>query len=446
MRACVITLGCQMNEYDTHAIQSQLAGIGYTFVDNFKEADLVMLNTCAVRGKPVDKARSILGDLRREKRERRITVGLMGCLAQLPEGQEMGVKYGVDIMLGPGALTEIVPAIQKGKFQSFEFKEELNFYTPPPPVGALSAHVSITRGCNHKCTYCIVPTTRGAEVSRSADDIVKEVEALRDAGVVEVSLLGQNVNSYGLESGLGPNRKLLPGFPSFADLLRRVGQTGIPRLRFITSHPINFTDDIIEAIAETPSVCRYIHLPVQAGSNRVLKRMAREYTREYYLDRIAEIRELLPDVSLSTDVIVGFPGETEEDFADTLSLYDEVQYDLAYMFIYSEREGTPAAKHFDDIPHDIKVNRLMRLIERQKHWSLLRYRSWVGKEVQVLIKGRSHDEGLMQGHTRGNHSVAVPKAVAPAPGLYNVTITHATPHMLYAEGATPAPTGVGTQA
>ncbi len=446
MRACVITLGCQMNEYDTHAIQSQLAGIGYTFVDNFKEADLVMLNTCAVRGKPVDKARSILGDLRREKRERRITVGLMGCLAQLPEGQEMGLKYGVDIMLGPGALTEIVPAIQKGKFQSFEFKQELNFYTPPPPVGTLSAHVSITRGCNHKCTYCIVPTTRGAEVSRSADDIVKEVEALRDAGVVEVSLLGQNVNSYGLEPGLGPNRKLLPGFPSFADLLRRVGRTGIPRLRFITSHPINFTDDIIEALAETPSVCRYIHLPVQAGSNRVLKRMAREYTREYYLDRIRKIRERLPDVSLSTDVIVGFPGETEEDFQDTLSLYDEVRYDMAYMFIYSERAGTPAAKHFDDIPHDIKVNRLMRLIERQKHWSWDRYRAWVGQEVEVLIKGRAHDEGLMQGHTRGNHAVVVPSGIAPTTGLYRVTVTHATPHMLYAEGALPVPTGVGTHA
>jgi tRNA-2-methylthio-N6-dimethylallyladenosine synthase len=433
MRACVITLGCQMNEYDTHAIQSQLAGIGYTFVDNIKDADLVMLNTCAVRGKPVDKARAILGDLRREKRQRRITVGLMGCLAQLPEGQEMGAKFEVDIMLGPGAITEIVPAIQKGNFQNFEFKRELNFYTPPPPKDALSAHVSITRGCNHKCTYCIVPTTRGAEVSRPADDILREVEALRDAGALEVSLLGQNVNSYGLEPGLGPNRKLLPGFPSFAELLRMVGRIGIPRVRFITSHPINFTDDIIGAVADTPAVCRYIHLPVQAGSNRVLRRMAREYTREYYLERIVRIRETLPDASLSTDVIVGFPGETDEDFQETLSLYEAVGYDMAFMFIYSERAGTPAATHFDDIPHPVKVERLMRLIEKQKEWSLRRYQAWVGREVEVLIKGSAHDEDLMQGHTRGNHTVVVPRTMAPQPGLYRVRIAHATPHMLYAE-------------
>jgi tRNA-2-methylthio-N6-dimethylallyladenosine synthase len=210
----------------------------------------------------------------------------------------------------------------------------------------------------------------------------------------------------------------LPGFPSFAELLRRVGRLGVPRVRFITSHPINFSDDIIEAIADTPAVCRYIHLPVQAGSNRVLRRMAREYTREYYLERIARIREALPDASLSTDVIVGFPGETDEDFQETLSLYEAVGYDMAFMFIYSERAGTPAATHFDDIPHAVKVERLMRLIEKQKEWSLRRYQAWVGREAEVLIKGGAHDGDLMQGHTRGNHTVVVPRAFAPKPGLY----------------------------
>ncbi|OYT73872.1 MAG: tRNA (N6-isopentenyl adenosine(37)-C2)-methylthiotransferase MiaB [Chloracidobacterium sp. CP2_5A] len=435
MQACVITLGCQMNEYDTHAIQSQLAGIGYSFVDDIYDADLVLVNTCAVRGKPVEKARSILGALRKEKKRRSVTVGLMGCLAQLPEGQAMGAKFGVDLMLGPGALTDLIPALRQSGFKSFAFKDDLRDYAPPPPKGALSAHIAITRGCNHKCTYCIVPTTRGPEVSRPAADILREAEALRDAGVAEVSLLGQNVNSYGLEPGLGPRRKRLPGFPSFAELLRMVGQVGIPRVRFITSHPINFTDDIIAAIAETPAVCRYVHLPVQSGSNRTLRRMAREYTREYYLERVAAIRAQLPDATLSTDIICGFPGETEADFEETLTLYDAARFDMAFMFVYSEREGTPAAAHFDDIPQATKVGRLMRLIERQKHWSWHNYRQWVGRTVEALVKGPAREGELMQGHTRGNHAVVMPRAVAPKPGLYTARIAHATPHMLYAEGA-----------
>ncbi|MBX7221499.1 MAG: tRNA (N6-isopentenyl adenosine(37)-C2)-methylthiotransferase MiaB [Blastocatellia bacterium] len=435
MRACVLTYGCQMNEYDTHAIQSQLAGIGYSFVDHVKDADLVILNTCAVRGKPVDKVRSMLGDLRKEKKKRNLTVGMMGCLAQLPEGQEIGAKYGVDIMLGPGAITEIVPAIQRGKFQSYEFKAELNFYTPPPPKDQLTAHVTIMRGCNHKCTYCIVPTTRGPEVSRTPADIMAEVETLRAAGVLEVSLLGQNVNSYGMDHGRSEHRPVLDGFPSFAELLRMVGNAGIPRVRFITSHPMNFSEDIVYTMAETPAICRYIHLPVQSGSNRVLKRMAREYTREFYLERVRLIRELLPDATMTTDIIVGFPGETEADFQETLSLYEEVGYDMAYMFIYSEREGTPAAKHFDDMPHEVKVDRLMRLIEKQKEWSWKLNRSWVGREVEVLVKGKASEEGFMQGHTRGNHTIVVPQSLAPKPGLYRATVTHATPHMLYGESA-----------
>src|SRR5262245_1992579 len=387
MRAHIVTFGCQMNEYDSHAIQSELAGIGYSFVDRFSDADLVLVNTCAVRGKPVEKVQSLLGELRKEKSKRRdLTVGLMGCLAQLPEGQRMGRKFAVDIMLGPGAITEIVTAIERGKFQSFEFKRELQFYSPPPPTGELSAHLTIMRGCNHRCTYCIVPTTRGPEVSRPAQDIIDEARALKDAGVIEVSLLGQNVNSYGLEPGTGARRPRLAGFPSFAELLRMVGRVGIPRVRFLTSHPINFDDEIIEAIADTPAVCRFIHLPVQSGSDRVLKRMAREYNRQYYLGRVKRIRELLPDATLSTDIIAGFPGETDEDFEQTLDLYREVRYDAAYMFIYSEREGTPAANHFQDIPRHAKVERLTRLVSLSKEVSCERNQRWVGRTVEVLIK------------------------------------------------------------
>jgi tRNA-2-methylthio-N6-dimethylallyladenosine synthase len=418
-----------MNEYDTHAIQSELACAGYSFVDDFREADLVLVNTCAVRGKPVEKAQSLLGELRKERRRRRVTIGLMGCLAQLPEGRRMGKKFGVDIMLGPGAITEIVPAIQRGKFQSFEFKRELQFYSPPPPEGELTAHLTITRGCNHRCTYCIVPSTRGPEVSRLAEDILNEARALKDAGVVEVTLLGQNVNSYGMSPGTGPRRELIPGYPSFAELLRMVGRVGIPRIRFVTSHPVNFDDEIIEAIADTPAVCRYIHLPVQSGSNRVLKRMAREYTREFYLDRIRRVRELLPDSTISTDVIAGFPGETEDDFEETLSLYEEVGYDMSYMFIYSEREGTPAALHFEDVPREVKVDRLGRLVNLQKDLSLRRNETWVGQEVEVLIKGRAEEIGFVRGHTRGNHVVMVQGDLQP--GIHRVRVAQATPNRLY---------------
>lgn len=419
-----------MNEYDTHAIQSELAGIGYAFVDNFQEADLVLVNTCAVRGKPVEKVQSLLGELRKEKhRRKQLTIGLMGCLAQLPEGQRMGRRFGVDIMLGPGAITQIVPAIERGKFQSFEFKRELQFYSPPPPTGELSAHLTIMRGCNHRCTYCIVPATRGPEVSRPAEDIIDEARALKEAGVVEVSLLGQNVNSYGMAAGTGARRALIPEYPSFARLLRMVGRVGIPRVRFITSHPINFDDAIIDAIADTPAVCRFIHLPVQSGSNRVLKLMAREYTREFYLDRVRKVRELLPDATISTDFIVGFPGETEEDFEQTLSLYREVRYDMSYMFIYSEREGTPAAIHFDDMPRNAKVDRLSRLIELSKEISLAQNHKWIGRQVEVLVKGPAAEEGFVQGHTRGNHVALVKGALAP--GIHQVHIAQATPNRLY---------------
>ncbi|HKP87700.1 MAG TPA: tRNA (N6-isopentenyl adenosine(37)-C2)-methylthiotransferase MiaB [Blastocatellia bacterium] len=440
MRAHLVTFGCQMNEYDTHAIKSELAGVGYSFVDDFREADLVLVNTCAVRGKPVEKAQTLLGELRKEKHRRKhLTIGLIGCLAQLPEGRRMGEKFGVDIMLGPGSITEIVPAIERGKFQSFDFKRELQFYSPPPPAGAVSAHLTIMRGCNHRCTYCIVPQTRGSEVSRPAADIINEARALKEAGVVEVTLLGQNVNSYGMADGTGTRRKLLAGYPSFAELIRMVGRIGIPRVRFVTSHPINFDDEIIEAVADTPTVCRYIHLPVQSGSNRVLKSMAREYTREFYLDRVRRLRALLPDATISTDIIVGFPGETEEDFQQTLSLYREVRYDMAYMFIYSEREGTPAAIHFEDARREVKVERLGRLIELAKEVSFERNKEWVGREVEVLVKGEAEEEGFVQGHTSGNHVAIVQGALAP--GIHRARVAHATPNRLYCESQGPGAGG-----
>lgn len=425
MKTHIITYGCQMNEYDTHLVRSELASIGAQFVDSIPEADFVLVNTCAVRGKPVEKVRSLLGELRKEKEKRGLLVGMMGCLAQLEEGQQLARKFGVDVLLGPGALTEIGKAVEaKSRFWDLSFREELTHHLPPAPQGALSAFVSIIRGCNHHCTYCIVPTTRGPEVSRHPDLILRELEQLKAAGVVEVTLLGQNVNSYGNDQ---------PGFPKFGELLRMVGQIGIPRIKFTTSHPVNFTDEVIAAIADTPQVCHYIHLPVQSGSNRVLRRMGREYRREWYLDRIRAIREAIPDVVLSTDIIVGFPGESEEDFQQTLTLYDEVQYDSAYMFIYSPRPGTPSYKHFQDLPREVKVERLQRLIEKQKQWSYERNRRWVGQTLEVLVRGAAKDDAYAEGHSRGNHPVLVPASQAPRPGLYQVVVKQATPHMLFGE-------------
>ncbi len=430
MKAHIITYGCQMNEYDTHLVESQLVSLGLDLVGSVDEADFVLVNTCAVRGKPVEKVRTLLGDLRKLKARRPLMVGMMGCLAQLEEGQQIARKFEVDVLLGPGSLLDIGAALEgSGRFWGLAFKDELHDHIPPAPTGRLQAHLTIMRGCDHHCTYCIVPTTRGPQVSRTPDSILRELDGLLAAGVQEVTLLGQNVNAYGIDQG-----QRVPGIPSFAELLRLVGQSGVRRVKFTTSHPMNFTEDVAQAMAETPAVCEFVHLPVQSGSSRVLRRMAREYTRERYLEHIHAIRRHLPDVVLSTDIIVGFPGETEEDFQETLSLYDEVGYDQAFTFIYSARPGTPSYRHFEDTPRDVKIERLQRLIAKQKDWSMRRNAAKVGKVQEVLLRGDAHESGFLEGHTRGNHPVVVPRAVgATGPGIYPVRVTHATPHMFYGE-------------
>ena len=429
-KAHIITFGCQMNEYDSHLVESQLVSLGASMVDSVDEADFVLLNTCAVRGKPVDKARTVLGRLRKLKHERGLVVGMMGCLAQLEEGQQIARKFEVDVLLGPGSLLDIGAALEaNGRFWALQFKEELHDHIPPPPKGKLQAHLTIMRGCDHRCTYCIVPTTRGPQVSRHPDGILRELDLLLSAGVQEVTLLGQNVNAYGLDRG-----ERVPGLPSFAELLRLVGKSGVRRIKFTTSHPMNFTEDVALAMAETPAVCDFIHLPVQSGSDAVLRRMAREYTRDKYLAHIATIKRHLPEAVLFTDIIVGFPGETEADFQQTLELYDEVGYDSAYMFIYSARPGTPSYKHFQDLPREVKTERLQRLIEKQKMWSARKNAAQVGRDLEVLLRGDAHEGGFLEGHTRGNHTIVVPKAVgATAGGLYTARVRHATPHMLYGD-------------
>ena len=426
-RVHVITHGCQMNEYDTHTVLSELVAGGHQVVDTPADADLIILNTCAVRGKPVEKVVTMLGEFRKQKLAGRdLTVGMMGCLAQLDEGQEIARKFGVDILVGPGAITDILNAVDmvaenQQPYWSLDFKSELHEHLTPAP-DTLTGFLTIMRGCNHNCTYCIVPQTRGPEVSRSLESILHEARAMQRSGVQEIYLLGQNVNSYGLGRS---------DLASFAELLRHVADTGIPRVKFTTSHPMNFTSDVIDAMAEHENICKYIHLPVQSGSDRVLRRMAREYRRERYLEIITEIKAKVPDVVLSTDIIVGFPGETEEDFSATLSLYEEVEYDSAYMFMYSARPGTPSYKHFDDLPREVKTERLQRLIERQKGWSHRKNHRHVGRELRVLIKESATDAQYVVGHSDQNHTVLVPRSQVGEMGLYTVTVDTATPHTLY---------------
>ena len=438
MRAHVITYGCQMNEYDTHTIRSELVSGGHRLVDHPDDAQLLLINTCAVRGKPVEKVVSLLGALRKEKRAGRdLKVGVMGCLAQLEEGQEIARKFDVDLLLGPGAITDVVPAVARleegaGRVENLEFRSDLDTLIPPAP-DALTGFLTIMRGCDHSCTYCIVPQTRGPEVSRPVEVLLREAEAMRDAGVQEIVLLGQNVNSYGLKD---------PSLPSFAELLRLIARIGIPRVKFTTSHPMNFTSDVIDAIAEEPNVCNYIHLPVQSGSDRVLRRMAREYRRERYLEIVREIRAKVEDVVLSTDVIVGFPGESEDDFEATLSLFDEVAYEHAYMFIYSARPGTPSAKHFEDMPREAKTERLQRLIEKQKRYAHVANQRWLGRETRVLIREIQSEGDFAMGHSDQNHTVLVPKDQVTRLGLHRVRVDHATPHTLYGAVADAAPNAV----
>lgn len=427
MRAHVITYGCQMNEYDTHTIHSELVAGGHHLVDHPDDADLVLINTCAVRGKPVEKVVSLLGEFRKAKRAGRdLTVGMMGCLAQLEEGQAIARKFEVDVLLGPGAITDVhdaLAAIDAGRerYESLRFKTDLETLVPPAP-DALTGFLTIMRGCDHHCTYCIVPTTRGPEVSRPVESILAEAEAMRDAGVQEVVLLGQNVNSYGLKD---------PTLPSFAELLRRVAQVGIPRVKFTTSHPMNFSSDVIDAIAGEPNVANYVHLPVQSGSDRVLRRMAREYRRDRYLDIVREIRAKIDDVVLSTDVIVGFPGETDADFEATLSLFEEVAYEHAYTFAYSARPGTPSAEHFEDLPRATKIERLQRLIDLQKRYAFEANRRWIGRRARVLIREIQAEGDYAMGHSDQNHTVLVPKDQITRLGLHDVEVTQATPHTLY---------------
>jgi tRNA-2-methylthio-N6-dimethylallyladenosine synthase len=424
----VTTFGCQMNEHDSERMRGMLESLGYEEAPERGAADLILFNTCSIREKADDRFIAHLGEAKRLKREDpgRI-VGVGGCWAQSVKEEVFARFPFVDVAFGPGQVHKLAEFLTSESLTAqgyFEFEG----FTGRLPAKRAREHqgwVQISVGCNCVCSYCIVPSTRGREVSRPAAELVEEVRRLAADGVVEVTLLGQNVNSYGRD---------LPERVSFAELLTMVDAVdGVRRIRYTSPHPKDMRADVIRAHAELPALCEHIHLPLQSGSSPVLKRMRRTYTRERYLDRVALIRELVPDCALTTDIIVGFPGETEADFEQTLSLVEEVGYDGAFTFVYSPRRGTEAAELPDQIAHEVKVARMERLVEVVQRRAHERAQRFVGRRLEVLVEGLSRtDPTRLRGRSRHNKVVNFTGLASPGE-FVQVDITGATSQTLLGE-------------
>jgi tRNA-2-methylthio-N6-dimethylallyladenosine synthase len=425
------TFGCQMNEYDTGKMRARLESNGYAVTTDPEEADLILLNTCSVRDKAVQKMHSALGEYRRLKRRgQEVVIGIAGCVAQV-EGEALARRYpDVDLVFGPDAVTHVGRLVQEAEerqgqvldtdvldLDNYPFVSDLD----PGSVGQVSAFVTIQKGCDNKCTFCIVPATRGAEVSRPHAEIVDEVRRLVDTGVKEVTLIGQNVNSYGLKH---------PGEITFTELLYQVHAVpGVQRIRYTTSHPRDITGDLVAAYRELPRLTSHLHLPVQSGSNRILRRMKRFYTRERFVEVVAALRKARPDIAISTDWIVGFPGETDDDFAETMSLLDEVGFAAAFSFKYSPRPGTAALHYKEGWDDAISARRLDILQKRQRELSTAVHADLVDEVVEVLVEGWSkHDAGVICGRTSTNAMVNFPGSVDEVGDLVQVRVTRGFTH------------------
>ena len=409
------TYGCQMNVADSEVVASVMGMAGYETCDTLEEADAIFLNTCSVRDNAEQKIISRLEFLHSMQRKgKKLIIGVLGCMAERVK-DELLEKHGADLVCGPDSylsLPDLIAQVEMGQRAinvELSLNETYKDVVPQRICGPhISGFVSIMRGCNNFCHYCIVPYTRGRERSRDVESILREVRDLRDRGFKEVTLLGQNVNSY--KASLPASNEGEESFVSFPELLRRVAHEAPEmRVRFTTSHPKDMSDETLRVIAEEPNVCKHIHLPVQSGSNTILERMNRKYTREWYMGRIEAIRRIVPDCAITTDIFVGYSGETEEDHQLSLSLMREVGYDSAFMFKYSERPGTYASKHFpDNIDEETKIRRLNELIAVQNEMSAKRNEECIGKEYDILIEGvskRSKDQ--LFGRTEQNKVVII---------------------------------------
>jgi tRNA-2-methylthio-N6-dimethylallyladenosine synthase len=427
----VTTFGCQMNAHDSERMKGMLESIGYREVPERRDADLILFNTCSIREKADERFVAHLHEAKAlKRRDPERIVGVGGCWAQSVKDEVFRQFPFVDVAFGPGQVHKLAEFLTSDSLTAqgyFEF-EGFTGHLPMRRAREHQAWMQISVGCNCRCSYCIVPSTRGREVSRPLAELVAEAERLATDGVREVTLLGQNVNAYG--------RDLRPASRSFAELLAAIdGVDGIARVRYTSPHPKDMREDVIRAHAELPSVCEHIHLPLQAGSSRILKAMRRTYTRERYLDRVALIREHVPDVALTTDIIVGFPGETEADFRETLEVVEEVGYDGAFTFIFSPRRGTEAAGLEDAVSHEEKVERMQRLVEVVQRRARERAQRFVGRTMEVLVEGASRtDADRLRGRTRHNKVVNFGGLAQPG-DLVHVEILEATSQTLRGEQA-----------
>jgi tRNA-2-methylthio-N6-dimethylallyladenosine synthase len=431
----VITYGCQMNEHDSEKMIAMLCNMGYQSVDSPEESDLVIFNTCAVRENAELKLFGNLGHIKTLKKNKPdMIVAVSGCMMQLPSDVEaIKDKFRfVDLVFGTHNVHELprlIKTVLEERRQIIEVWDSEGKIIEGLPYErkiGMKAFVNIMFGCNNFCTYCIVPYTRGRERSREPEHIVEEIKLLAADGVKEVTLLGQNVNSYG---------KTLTEKFDFADLLEEVSKIdGIERYRFMTSHPKDISDKLIDVIINNPKVCEYVHLPIQSGSNQVLKRMNRVYTRENYLEIIRKLKERLPEIGLSTDIIIGFPGETEEDVDQTIDILEQVNYDSAFTYLYSKREGTPAALYEDLVTDNEKHERFERMLARLHEKVIAKNQTKNGKVYEVLVEGVSrNDEASLQGRTRENYLVIMKGDSSLIGKLVNVKIIRAKKFSLVGE-------------
>jgi tRNA-2-methylthio-N6-dimethylallyladenosine synthase len=423
------TFGCQMNEHDSERMAGMLDQLGYRRVDSREDADVILFNTCSIRESADNRFIGHLGEAKRLKKEHPDRViGVGGCWSQSLKDEVFERFPFVDVAFGPGQIPKLAEYLLSDSLSAqmgyFDF-ESVSGSLPMRRERAFQGWMQISQGCNCVCSYCIVPSTRGREVSRPVDVLVAEAAQLAADGVKEITLLGQNVNSYG--------RDLQPRVP-FSELLAMIDVIdGVERIRYTSPHPKDMREDVIRAHAELPSLCEHIHLPLQSGSSTVLKRMRRTYNQQRYLDRVALIREHVPDCAITTDIIVGFPGETEEDFQQTLDVVEQVRYDSAFTFVFSPRRGTEAASLPDQVPHPVKRERMERLVEAVQRIATERAQRFVGRELDVLVEGPSRtDPDRLRGRTRHNKTVNF-AGLASAGDFARVEITSATSTTLAGE-------------
>ncbi len=435
LKYCIETWGCQMNEEDSEKLSGMLKRIGYTRTENKEEASIILFNTCCVRENAENKVFGNLGALKKLKEKNKdLIIGICGCMMQQKGmADKILSKFPyVNIIFGTHNAYKFPEYLNRVKTEGVQVKEIFNKETdivegiPVDRESDVKAYVTIMYGCNNFCTYCIVPYVRGRERSRKPEEILKEIKDLVSKGYKEITLLGQNVNSYG---------KGLEEDIDFAKLLRMINEVeGLERVRFMTSHPKDLNEDVILAIKECDKLCEQIHLPVQSGSDRILKEMNRHYDRKHYMGLIEKIKKEIPDVTITTDIIVGFPGETEEDFEDTLSLVNEVKYDSAFTFIYSRRNHTPADKMDNQVPDSVKHERFNRLVDAVNKAVIENNKKYEGRTLEVLVEGKSkNDDTKLMGRSRNGKLVNFEGDESLIGTLVDLKIVRAQPFSLIGE-------------